>query len=247
MTKTPILATSQQKSSALPEPWINRLFSRFEAMYGAKVADAWKGCDLQNVKAVWAETLGCFSRDELAAGISGCMSRDWPPTLPEFVKLCRQAQPNKSGGHPTANEAWALVLASHDEAETVVWTEQIAEAAGIAQPVLDAGDEVGARMAFRDAYDRILRERPDAPKWFASLGTDHGRRTAAIEKAIRAGLLTQSHAAGLLPAPKDPGPIGAALFDGKPLQLADLTPEHREAARRNIAKLKLVLAGKSAA
>lgn len=151
------------------------------------------------------------------------------------------------GGHPSANEAWALVLSSADESDTVVWTEQIAEAAGIAQPVLDAGDEVGARMAFRDAYDRILRERPDAPKWFASLGTDHGRRTAAIEKAIRAGLLTQSHAAGLLPAPKDPGPIGAALFDGKPLQLADLTPEHREAARRNIAKLKLVLAGKSAA
>ena len=52
------------------------------------------------------------------------------------------------GGHPSANEAWALVLAAADESETVVWTEQVAEAAGIAQPVLDAGDEVGARMAF---------------------------------------------------------------------------------------------------
>jgi hypothetical protein len=151
------------------------------------------------------------------------------------------------GGHPSANEAWGLALASHDESETVVWTEQIAEAAGIAQPVLDAGDEIGARMAFKDAYDRILRERQEAPRWFASLGSDPGRRTAAINKAVRAGLLNQSHAAKLLPAPTDPGPIGGALFDGQPLRLADLAPEDRERARRNIAKLKLVLAGRSAA
>ena len=175
------------------------------------------------------------------------MGREWPPTLPEFVKLCRQADPNRPGGHPSANEAWGLVLASQDETDTVVWTEQIAEAAGIAQPILDAGDEVGARMAFRDAYDRILRERADPPRWFPSLGRDPQRRTAAIDRAVRAGLLTQQHAAGLLPAPNDPGPIGAALFDGKPLQLADLAPEDRDRVRRNVAKLKLVLAGKSAA
>lgn len=152
-----------------------------------------------------------------------------------------------AGGHPTANEAWGLVLASLDESETVVWTEQIAEAAGIAQPVLDVGDEVGARMAFRDAYDRILRERADPPRWFPSLGSDPGRRTAAIDRAVRAGLLTKSHAALLLPAPKDPGPIGAALFDGKPLMLSDLSPGDRDRARRNIAKLKLILSGNDAA
>ncbi len=241
------LATSQPKSSALPEEWIERLFARFEAMYGAKFADAWKGCDLRNVKVVWAETLGSLGRDELSAGVAGCMTREWPPTLPEFVKLCRQPDPNAPGGHPTANEAWALVLSSHDEAETVVWTEQIAEAAGIARPVLDAGDEVGARMAFRDAYDRILRERPEAPRWFASLGSDHGRRTAAIDRAVRAGLLTQQHASGLLPAPRDAGPLGAALFEGRPLRLADLSPVEMARAREKIAKLKLVLGVRSAA
>ena len=247
MNKTPIPETSQPKSSALPEQAISRLFARFEAMYGAKFADAWKGCDIRNVKAVWAETLGALSREELAAGVSGCMGREWPPTLPEFVKLCRQADPNRPGGHPSANEAWGLVLASQDETDTVVWNEQIAEAAGIAQPILDAGDEVGARMAFRDAYDRILRERADPPRGFPSLGRDPQRRTAAIDRAVRAGLLTQQHAAGLLPAPKDTGPIGAALFEGKPLMLADLSPGDRDRARRNIAKLKLILRGNEAA
>jgi len=151
------------------------------------------------------------------------------------------------GGHPSANEAWGLALASHDESETVVWTEQIAEAAGIAQPVLDAGDEIGARMAFKDAYDRILRERQEKPRWFASLGTDAGRRAAALDKAVRAGLLTQQHATGLLPAPNDPGPIGAALFDGKAARLENLEPADRERAKQNMAKLKLILAGRSAA
>lgn len=83
------LATSPQKSSALPEPWIERLFRRFEAMYGARFADAWRGCDLRNVKSVWAEQLGQYSREELATGALKCMERDWPPTLPEFLKLCR--------------------------------------------------------------------------------------------------------------------------------------------------------------
>ena len=247
MRKTPTLATSQQSPSALPDQWVERLFARFEAMYGAKFADAWKGCDLLNVKAIWAETLGAMSREELAAGVAGCMGKDWPPTLPEFVKLCKAANPNEPSGHPTANEAWGLVLASRDESDTVVWTEQIAEAAGVAQPVLDVGDEVGARMAFRDAYERILRERPEKPRWFPSLGSDPQRRAAALERAARAGLLTQQHAAGLLPAPKDTGPIGAALFEGKPLMLADLSPGDRDRARRNIAKLKLILRGNEAA
>ncbi len=83
------LATSQAKPSALPEPWIERLFSKFEAIYGARFADAWKGCNLANVKVVWAEVLGGYSREELAAGVAKCLSRDWPPTLPEFLKLCR--------------------------------------------------------------------------------------------------------------------------------------------------------------
>ena len=221
------LATSQPKSSALPEEWIERLFARFEAMYGAKFADAWKGCDLRNVKIVWAETLGSLSRDELSAGIAGCMTREWPPTLPEFVKLCRQPAPSAPGGHPTANEAWALVLSSHDEAETVVWTEQIAEAAGIVQPILDAGDEVGARMAFRDAYERILRERPESPRWFPSLGSDPVRRQAALYRAVASGRLSSQHAAGLLPPPINAkGAFIAGLIGGPPAPMPN-DPEFR--------------------
>jgi hypothetical protein len=238
MNQNPSSETSPPKPSALPEAWIERLFGRFEALYGAKVADAWKGCDLRNVKVVWAEALGSLSRDELSAGIAGCMTREWPPTLPEFVKLCRQPSTNAPGRHPTANEAWALVLSSQDEAETVVWTEQIAEAAGIAQPILDDGDKTGARMAFRDAYERILRERSDSPRWFASLGSDPVRRQDALDRAVSAGRLSSQHAAGLLPPPINAkGAFIAGLLGGPPVPMpADAAFQQRIAGL--LAKIK---------
>jgi len=132
-----------------------------------------------------------------------------------------------SGGHPTANEAWSLVLASQDEEETVVWTDQIAEAAAVARPVLDAGDEIGARMAFRDAYERIVRASSDHPRWVPSLGHDPVRRQAALDRAVASGRLSSQHAAGLLPPPINAkGAFIAGLIGGPPAPMPN-DPEFR--------------------
>jgi hypothetical protein len=93
-------------------------------------------------------------------------------------------------GRPGADEAWAIALRAVDEADTVVWTDETAQAWAIARTVLDAGDEVGARVAYRDAYNRLVDEaraarRPAA--WNASLGFDPDRRAAAIVEAKAAG------------------------------------------------------------
>lgn len=61
------------------------------AFYGARFADMWRGCDLAGIKQVWAAELGDYSREEIARGVASCRTRDWPPTLPEFLKLCRPA------------------------------------------------------------------------------------------------------------------------------------------------------------
>jgi hypothetical protein len=76
-------------SEPLPMPWVDRLFARLLGFYGAKLSEQWKGLDLGMVKALWAEELAGYSAQEIARGIEGCRSRDWPPTLPEFLKLCR--------------------------------------------------------------------------------------------------------------------------------------------------------------
>jgi hypothetical protein len=60
-----------------------------EAMYGRKFHDMWIGSDLSMVKALWADEMGKLSNDELKRGYGALMLRDWPPTLPEYVKMCR--------------------------------------------------------------------------------------------------------------------------------------------------------------
>jgi hypothetical protein len=82
------LSTSQQPQPA-PESWIERIFNRMSGMYGSKFAEAWKGVAIETVKETWSEALAGFGGEEIKRGLSGCLSREWPPTLPEFIKLCR--------------------------------------------------------------------------------------------------------------------------------------------------------------
>jgi hypothetical protein len=114
-----------------------------------------------------------------------------------------------SDGRPEADEAWALAVAARDEGATVVWTAEAAEAFGVCRPVLDAGDEVGARMAFRAAYSRLVAEARAARepiRWSASEGHDPGRRAAVLIAAVEAGRLPVAY----LPAP-DAGPVAGLL------------------------------------
>lgn len=162
----------------------------------------------------------------------------------------------EADGRPGVEEAWAIALRSKDEADTVVWTSEIAQALGIAKPVLDRGDEVGARMAFREAYARLVeqarRQRMPA-SWAVSLGFDTERRDQAISAAV---------ACGRLPAedlPRLPAPTLTALSSGAPpevreqlLALADRlrnAPEPESidaAARRETAERKAETARKVA-
>jgi hypothetical protein len=107
-------------------------------------------------------------------------------------------------GRPEADEAWAIALRAQDEASTVVWTEEIAEALTAARPVLNAGDEVGARVAFRAAYNRMVtnaREQRRPARWSASLGHDPAQREQALQDAVQRNLLPAPQVAALLPPP----------------------------------------------
>lgn len=84
-------SSTAKSSTGVPLSWIEKLFERLSAYYGARFADMWRGCDLEGVKQVWAAELGDCTRDEIARGVAACRTRDWPPTLPEFLKLCRPA------------------------------------------------------------------------------------------------------------------------------------------------------------
>jgi hypothetical protein len=83
-------AESSTSRQMLPLSWIERIFQRLSAFYGSRFADMWRGCDIESVKSIWAQELSGFTKEELAAGIAACRNLEWPPTLPTFMKLCRQ-------------------------------------------------------------------------------------------------------------------------------------------------------------
>jgi hypothetical protein len=128
-------------------------------------------------------------------------------------------------GRPGADEAWAIAVRSHDENATVVWTEEITQAWGIAKAVMDLGDEVGARVAFRDAYNRITVEarRAGVPlRWVASLGLDPEGRAQALSHAEALGrMLPAPQTALLLEGPKRDD-------DGMRKMLRNAPPEVRD-------------------
>lgn len=80
-------------TSALPAEWIERIFALMLASYGTKFTDLWRGTDLAAVKAMWAEKLAGFADKPKAIkdALNALDERPFPPTLPEFLNLCREA------------------------------------------------------------------------------------------------------------------------------------------------------------
>ncbi len=77
---------------ALPQHWVEALFSKMAAFYGSRFASMWNGVNVSEVQRAWAIELGKLSRDQLKAGSDNLTALPKPPTLPEFVSLCRQAR-----------------------------------------------------------------------------------------------------------------------------------------------------------
>lgn len=113
-------------------------------------------------------------------------------------------------GRPGPEEAWAMCQTAADQARTMVWTDEMAQAWGVAWPVLHGGDEVGARMAFKEAYQRLIgaaRKICSPVRWSATLGTDVQMRDDALRIAVDAGRLPLS----ALPPP-EARPVGLIEF-----------------------------------
>lgn len=157
-------------------------------------------------------------------------------------------------GHPSPNEAWAMALPAADERNTVVWTGEMERAWAVALPLVDAGDKVAARMAFLDAYGKLLKEakaerRPAA--YTPSLGFDSAGRDAAIQEAVARGLLSEQKAPLRIDGPVQPDMQerfaelaielreGAKERDRREDQAALAEREEMEAVRkRELAKLE---------
>lgn len=93
-------STSPQKR--LPDSWVRKIFDEMHGHYGSRFLNMWKmnqylpdGQDIGIVNAMnhWAEKLGGFVEHPEAIKYALTKLPDEPPTLPQFLGICRHAPP----------------------------------------------------------------------------------------------------------------------------------------------------------
>lgn len=137
---------------------------------------------------LWWKLLGSYTIDDVERGFHAhLLSADRGRFMPVPADIVFQIE-IRSSDRPTSDEAWAMV--PRDEDTTAVLTRETLRALSVAQPLLNEGDQVAARMAFRDAYAREVRESKDAGRpvqWQISLGHDSYGRPGALLEAVELG------------------------------------------------------------
>lgn len=122
-------------------------------------------------------------REALGAHINDPMDGRFMPKVADIRRQIERARP-AADDHPGPDEAWSICLPARSENVTVVWTQQMAAAfQQVAMPLLKADDQIAARRAFIERYERELAEakRLRLPAtWSASLGRDPDQRDRAI-------------------------------------------------------------------
>jgi hypothetical protein len=174
------------------KPQFMKFLSRTFAAYGKQLPEP-------SILSAWWETLERFPLPVVDVALRSYVDEngEFEPKPAGIAKRCKLMD-----GRPSDDEAWAIALTSRNEEDTIVWTSETAEAFAICAPVLQVGDEVGARMAFKDAYKRLVAAARLAGKpaaWSASLGWDKNKREEVLSRAVTAGFLPAPTSQALLP------------------------------------------------
>lgn len=138
--------------------------------------------------------------------------RFFPLPADLLAKLDRAAADD---GRPSPEEAWSTAIQAQDEAVTVVWTTETAQAwAEVGQALMEAGDRFNASRGFISCYQelvRVARKGHFQARWVVSQGHDKDLRHSALESAYRAGRISREICVQMLPRHQDAGPIVAAI------------------------------------
>jgi hypothetical protein len=70
---------------------VEKLLDKMLLDYGKRFTDMWARTDPDKLVLHWSRELGGYSGAELKRGHDALAARDWPPTLPEFKRMCRPA------------------------------------------------------------------------------------------------------------------------------------------------------------
>ncbi len=166
--------------------------------------------DLIKAIAVTAELMGTEWSEEAARAVAEELSQYRLEDVKIALTECRKSLKGRltladildriPSGHPGPEVAWASIAkAMGNEALTLVWTDQMREAYGVASQLAD--DTVQARLAFKEAYTELVKKARLAgvkPNWTVSLGHDPSGREAALSAAVAKGQIPYEHAKKLV-------------------------------------------------
>lgn len=224
---------------------INQDADDFKAMLEATMSIYSVECNV-NVLRLWWASLAKHDfnlvKESFSRHIQDTKNGKFAPKPADILAIIETLKPD---GRIGADEAWALY--PHDEYSSAVITDEMAEAMSSAQPLLNEGDKIGARMAFKEAYNRIVNRNKTSnlhPKWFASLGHDLNSREIAIKQAVTLGRLTNEQAIKLLPVTYH-SKITQAVGEIKFLSVNKFNESEKQLAHEKLEKIKLMLKGES--
>ena len=194
----------------------------YEKKVTPALLDVWFGC-LQSYELADIESA-------LGSYLSTPADCKFPPKPGDIIRHLPTTATDD--GHPGPDEAWGLLVRLiQDERETGVLTEEMRAGWQACQPILDLGDEVGARMCFLDVYRRRIQEARSTAKkarWTVTLGADPTLRVQRLQEAVEAHRIGSDYARSLLPGPTTISLDSVAgLLEGP-----EASPQDRQTASR---------------
>lgn len=180
--------------------------------------------------AMMASDLSSYSEDVIIKALAMLRRESkYKMTLASVIEQIEKLMPD---GRPGADEAWAMIPRSEDS--TAVWTEEMAQAHSVASPLLEEGDKVAARMAFKEKYQSLVEEnkRNGIPvKWAVSLGHDIYGRESVLVEAIRLNRISCQHAMRLMPPESHKALIEASNDEVLKLEHKNSCVDHEKASK----------------
>lgn len=104
----------------LPDHWVESLLARMLAIYGQKFRSQWADVPAESMRETWAVVLGRFDGERIKWALDQMIATcPWPPTLPEFAALCRQAPRDEPAKLPAPILTAEEVQARQAEVEAI--------------------------------------------------------------------------------------------------------------------------------
>lgn len=128
------------------------LWSRMIEMYGHKFTSSFGEVPSDT----WSRALSGCSAEDLAQGIRACFTRQdtWPPTLPEFVEMCR-AQPRSLYFHSPAQQG---LLENHSPEKRSTALEHISQIKQMLRGTNAAVYETESETDRRQLAERVVEK-----------------------------------------------------------------------------------------